>query len=94
VDLAEMKGAFKNIIKARHDRLGTPAAADLQRIDAAPTAALAWQAAEAILATLAPAEAPGCCTYTVDNRTFKSTITKTECDMTPRPHSFDPAPCS
>jgi hypothetical protein len=93
VNLAEAKNAFKKIIKGRHDRLGTSATADLQRIDAALNAFAAWSEAKAILATLTPADAPGCCTYTIDSQTFKITMTSTECDQVPVPRSFDPSPC-
>ena len=94
MDLAEAKRAFKKIIKDRHDRLGTSATAALQRIDNAPTAAVAWREASAILAALSAPADQGCCTYTVEGQRFSSTMTRTECDQVPDPNrSFDPSPC-
>jgi hypothetical protein len=96
MNLADAKVVFKNIIKARHDRLG---AADLKLIDDAPTTVLAWQIAKDILTApaLPPSEAPGCCTYTIEEppqppQTFRITMTAAECAMIPG-SSFDPTPC-
>jgi hypothetical protein len=92
---AKAKEAFKKIVHARHERNKTSATADLQRIEAAPDAFVAWGTATEILKGLPAAGAEGCCTYTIDGQNFAITMTSAECDLTPSPHNFDPrGPCS
>jgi hypothetical protein len=94
VTLAEGKVAFKKIITDRHQRLGTDPTADVQRIDAARTAIAMWGEADQILARVAAAPGPmGCCTYTIDQQTFKVVMTQTECNGAPDPHQWTPGPC-